>query len=146
MKAVILAGGKGTRLAPVTHGKVPKPMAELLGRPVLEHIVRHLAECGFTELCCALGHMPETIRRHFGDGSRFGVRMEYRTEPHPLGTAGAVKNCADFWQGEPFLVISGDAACDFDLRRLRRACAGRAAKLIFYYSSYAYLAALAEAD
>ena len=47
-----------------------------------------MAECGFTELCCALGHMPETIRRHFGDGSRFGVRMEYRTEPHPLGTAG----------------------------------------------------------
>ena len=121
MKAVILAGGKGTRLAPVTHGTVPKPMAELLGRPVLEHIVRHLASCGFTELCCALGHMPESIHRHFGDGSRFGVRMEYRTEPHPLGTAGAVKNCADFWQGEPFLVISGDAACDFDLRRLRRA-------------------------
>ena len=120
MKAVILAGGKGTRLAPVTHGKVPKPMAELLGRPVMEHIVRHLAECGFTELCCALGHMPDAIRRHFGDGSRFGVRMEYRTESHPLGTAGAVKNCAAFWQGEPFLVISADAACDFDLRRLWR--------------------------
>ncbi|MBQ3275593.1 MAG: nucleotidyltransferase family protein [Oscillospiraceae bacterium] len=120
MKAVILAGGRGTRLAPVTHGKVPKPMAELLGRPVMEHIVRHLAECGFTELCCALGHMPDAIRRHFGDGSRYGVHMEYRTESHPLGTAGAVKNCAPFWQGEPFLVISADAACDFDLRRLWR--------------------------
>ena len=121
MKAVILAGGRGTRLQSVTHGSVPKPMAELLGRPVLEHIVRHLAECGFTELCCALGHMPEPIRRHFGDGSRFGVQMTYRTEPHPLGTAGAVKNCGDFLRGETFLVISGDAACDFDLRRLWRA-------------------------
>ena len=121
MKAVILAGGRGTRLSAVTHGAVPKPMAELLGRPVLEHIVRHLVGCGFTELCCTLGHMPEPIRRYFGDGSRFGARIEYRTETHPLGTAGAVKNCGEFVRGAPFLVISGDAACDFDLRALWRA-------------------------
>ena len=120
MKAVILAGGRGTRLSAVTHGAVPKPMAELMGRPVLEHIVRHLGRCGFTEQCVALGHMPDAIRRWFGDGSRFGVRMEYREEPKPLGTAGAVKNCADFTGPEPFLVISGDAACDFDLRKLWR--------------------------
>lgn len=118
MKAVILAGGRGTRLAAVTHGTVPKPMAELLGRPVLEHIVRHLAACGFTEICCALACLPEQIRSHFGDGQSFGVRMEYRLEKRPLGTAGAVKNCADFTGGEDFLVISGDAACDLDLRRL----------------------------
>ena len=121
MKAVILAGGRGERLSMVTHGKVPKPMAELLGRPALEHIVRHLAACGFTDQCCALGHLPEQIQRYFGDGSAFGVRMEYRVEPGPLGTAGAVKNCAGFTGGEPFLVISGDAACDLDLRRLWRA-------------------------
>lgn len=121
MKAVILAGGRGTRLAPVTHGKVPKPMAELMGAPVLEHIVRHLARCGFTEQCCALGHMPDEIRRWFGDGSRFGVRMEYRQEEKPLGTAGAVKSCMDFVGRESFLVISGDAACDLDLTRLWRA-------------------------
>ena len=54
MKAVILAGGQGKRLSSVTHGAIPKPMAEILGRPVLEHIVRHLAACGFTELCCTL--------------------------------------------------------------------------------------------
>ncbi len=120
MKAVILAGGRGTRIEAVTHGRVPKPMAEVLGRPVLEHIVRHLARCGFTEQCCALGHMPDAIRRWFGDGSRFGVRMEYRQEQTPLGTAGAVKNCMDFVGREPFLVISGDAACDLDLRLLWR--------------------------
>lgn len=118
MQAVILAGGRGTRLESVTHGRLPKPMAELAGRPVLEHIVRLLAENGFTDLCCTLACMPECIRDYFGDGSRFGVRMEYRVEQEPLGTAGAVKNCRDFTGSRDFLVISGDAACDFDLRAL----------------------------
>ena len=118
MRAVILAGGRGTRLEPVTHGAIPKPMAELAGRPVLEHIVRLLARNGFTQLCCTLACMPEKIRDYFGDGSAFGVHMEYRVEDKPLGTAGAVKNCRDFYQGRSFLVISGDAVCDFDLRAL----------------------------
>ena len=118
MKAVILAGGRGTRLERVTHGAIPKPMAELLGRPVLEHVVRHLGECGFGEICCTLSCLPGQIRDYFGDGSAFGVHMEYRVEEQPLGTAGAVKNCRDFTGGEDFLVISGDAACDLDLRAL----------------------------
>ena len=118
MKAVILAGGRGTRLRAVTHGAIPKPMAELKGRPVLEHIVRHLAECGFTELCCTLAYRPEAIRNYFGDGSPFGVHMEYRLEERSLGTAGAVKNCRDFTGEGDFLVISADAACDMDLRAL----------------------------
>lgn len=118
MKAVILAGGMGTRLQRVTHGTMPKPMAELCGRPVLEHIVALLAKNGFRELCCTLACMPEMITAHFGDGSRFGVHMEYRVETVPLGTAGAVKNCRDFYGDEPFLIISGDAACDFVLRQL----------------------------
>lgn len=122
MKAVILAGGQGRRLSAVTHGKIPKPMAEIMGRPVLEHIVRHLAACGFTELCCALGCMPESIQRYFGDGSAFGVRMEYRVEERALGTAGAVKNCADFTGDAPFLVISADAACDLPLQQLWESC------------------------
>ena len=121
MKAVILAGGRGTRLRSVTHGAIPKPMAELLGRPVLEHTVALLRENGFTELCCTLACLPETVRRYFGDGSAFGVHMEYRIEEKPLGTAGAVKNCRDFYGNEPFLVISGDAACDLDLKALRDA-------------------------
>ena len=115
MKAVILAGGRGTRLSRVTHNKMPKPMAELAGRPVLEHIVLLLAHHGFRDICCTLACMPEMIRNHFGSGRSFGVHMEYRVETQPLGTAGAVKNCRDFYGDEPFLIISGDAACDFDL-------------------------------
>ena len=118
MKAVILAGGRGTRLAPVTHGAVPKPMAELLGAPMLEHIVALLKRCGFRDLCCTTACLPEQIERYFGDGSGFGVRMQYRREDRALGTAGAVKNCEDFIAGENALIISGDAACDFDLRAL----------------------------
>ena len=121
MKAVILAGGRGTRLRAVTHGAIPKPMAELGGRPVLENIVRHLAACGFTELCCALAYRPEVIREHFGDGSAFGVHMEYRIEERSLGTAGAVKNCRDFTGEGDFLVMGADAACDLDLRALWKA-------------------------
>ena len=118
MKAVILAGGRGTRLQGVTHGAIPKPMVELMGRPVLEHIVRLLAQNGFTDICCTLAWMPEKVQSYFGDGSRFGVRLHYAIESAPLGTAGAVKNCRDFTGKSPFLVISGDAACDYDLRSL----------------------------
>lgn len=114
MKAVILAGGEGTRLAPISGG-LPKPMMPLLGKPLLEHIVSHLRACGFDELCITLRYKPDTIRAHFGDGRDFGVSIEYRTEDAPLGTAGSVKACADFWAGGPFLVIAGDCACDFAL-------------------------------
>ena len=117
MKAVILAGGMGTRLRPVT-GEHPKPMVRLLGRPVMEHIVELLRTCGYTEICAALHYRAGEIMAHFGDGSRFGVRMEYRIETEPLGTAGSVKSCRNFYGGEDFLVISGDAACDFDLAAL----------------------------
>ena len=119
MKAVIMAGGEGTRLRPVT-GSVPKPMAPLLGRPMLEHIVRLLKKHGFTDICAALKYRAEDIERAFGDGAALDVHMQYRVEREALGTAGGVKNCADFYGGEEFLVISGDAACDLDLSRLMR--------------------------
>ncbi len=119
MKAVILAGGMGTRLRCVT-GEKPKPMAGLLGRPVMEHIVRLLRDEGFTEICAALHYRAGDIVAHFGDGGRFGVDMSYRIETTPLGTAGSLRACRDFVGGEDFLVISGDAACDFDLALLMR--------------------------
>lgn len=100
MKAVILAGGRGTRLAPVTHGAVPKPMAELLGAPMLEHIVALLKRCGFRDLCCTTACLPEQIERYFGDGSGFGVRMQYRREDRALGTAGAVKTARILSRGK----------------------------------------------
>ena len=120
MKAVILAGGLGTRLRAVT-GVHPKPMAPLLGRPMMEHIVDRLRECGYTQICAALHYRAGEIMAHFGDGRRFGVEIEYRIETENLGTAGSVKNCRDFAGDEDFLIISGDAACDFALDRLMTA-------------------------
>jgi mannose-1-phosphate guanylyltransferase/phosphomannomutase len=117
MKAVILSGGAGTRLQAIAGG-LPKPMMPLLGKPLLEHIVALLRSQGITQLCLTLCHRPETIVRHFGDGSAFGVSITYRRETAPLGTAGAVKNCADFIGSEPVLVMSGDCACDYDLTEL----------------------------
>lgn len=117
MKAIIMAGGMGTRLRPVS-GDLPKPMVPLLGIPMMEHIVKLLCKNGFTDICAALKYRAGDIIAYFGDGSRFGVKLQYRIEEQALGTAGGVKNCADFYGGDDFLVISGDAACDFDLSRL----------------------------
>ncbi len=135
MKAVIMAGGEGRRLRPVT-GERPKPLAPLLGRPVMEHILRLLRRQGFTEVCAAVKYRAEDIMAVFGDGSALGLRLCYRVEREALGTAGGVKNCADFTGDEDFLVISGDAACDFDLAALLRAHreAGAAATLALYRS------------
>jgi len=117
LKAIIMAGGKGTRLRPVCD-RMPKPMTELLGKPLLEHLTELLRKNGFTELCVTLGHQPEKITQYFGDGESFGVSMRYKIEKKPLGTAGGVRSCRDFVGNEDFLVISGDAACDFDLKYL----------------------------
>ena len=119
MKAVILAGGEGTRLKCVT-GERPKPLVPLLGRSLMEHILLLLRRSGFTEVCAAVRYRAEEIVAAFGDGSALGLKLCYRPEDEPLGTAGAVKNCADFYGDEDFLLISGDAACDFDLAALRR--------------------------
>lgn len=117
MKAIIMAGGEGKRLRSVT-GELPKPLVPLLGRSMLEHIILLLRENGFDDICITLRYKAEMIRRTFGDGRALGVNISYREENEPLGTAGGVKNCADFYKDEPFLVISGDAACDYDLRSL----------------------------
>jgi mannose-1-phosphate guanylyltransferase/phosphomannomutase len=119
MKAVIMAGGKGSRLMPICE-RAPKPMTRLLDAPLLTHIIKLLKDGGFTELCMTLGHQPELIREYYGDGAALGVSITYSVEDSPLGTAGGVRACQDFIDGEDFLIISGDAACDFDLRELYR--------------------------
>ncbi len=113
MKAVIMAGGKGTRLRPVTC-HTPKPMVPLLNRPCMEYMIDLLKAHGITDIAVTVQYLPEVIKRYFGDGSRFGVRIRYYEETTPLGTAGSVKNCEDFLD-ERFLVISGDALTDIDL-------------------------------
>jgi mannose-1-phosphate guanylyltransferase/mannose-1-phosphate guanylyltransferase/phosphomannomutase len=117
MRAMILAAGLGTRLRPITHA-IPKPMAPVLNRPVMEHIVRLLASHGFGEAIANLHWFPETIEDHFGDGSAFGLELSYSREEQLLGTSGGVRNAAGFL-GDSFLVISGDALTDIDLGAMR---------------------------
>lgn len=95
MKAVILAGGQGSRLRPLTE-KLPKPMVPILGRPIMEHIVRQLANSGFSDLLATLHYRPRAIRDHFGDGGELGVALRYTLETEPLGTAGSIMLGADF--------------------------------------------------
>ncbi len=116
MKAVIMAGGEGTRLRPLT-SNVPKPMMTLANRPMMEHVIDLLKRHGFDEIVVTLAFMPNVIRNWFGDGSEFGVRMVYAIEETPLGTAGSVRN-AMAELDEPFLVISGDVLTDIDLTKI----------------------------
>jgi mannose-1-phosphate guanylyltransferase/phosphomannomutase len=118
MKAVIMAGGEGTRLRPLT-SNAPKPMMPLANKPMMEHIVNLLKEHGFDDIVVTVAFMANHIRTHFGDGSELGVRMVYATEEQPLGTAGSVRNAMDELD-EPFLVISGDVLTDIDLGAIVR--------------------------
>lgn len=105
---MVLAAGLGTRLRPLTF-ELPKPMVPVLDRPVMAHIVDLLDRYGYDDVVANLHYFPQTIRDYFGD------RLTYREEPELLGTAGGVRNCADFLDGGPFLIISGDALTDIDL-------------------------------
>ncbi|MFI5047098.1 MAG: sugar phosphate nucleotidyltransferase [Acidimicrobiia bacterium] len=113
MKAVILAGGEGTRLRPLTSNQ-PKPMMPLVNKPMMEHIVALLAQHGFDDIVVTVAFLANQIRDYFGDGSDFGVTMRYATEDSPLGTAGSVRN-ASAELDDTFLVISGDVLTDIDL-------------------------------
>jgi mannose-1-phosphate guanylyltransferase/phosphomannomutase len=113
MKAVIMAGGEGTRLRPLTSNQ-PKPMLPMANIPMMEHVVNLLRTHGFEDIVVTVAFMANAIRTYFGDGSEFGVRMVYATESTPLGTAGSVRNAKDELD-ERFLVISGDVLTDIDL-------------------------------
>jgi mannose-1-phosphate guanylyltransferase/phosphomannomutase len=115
LKAVVLAGGLGTRLRPLTCN-LPKPMAPVMNRPILEHIVHHLKKHGFTDLVFLLYHQPETIQNYFDDGSRFGVSITHISASEDYGTAGAVKLAANVLS-ESFLVVSGDGLTNLNLTR-----------------------------
>jgi mannose-1-phosphate guanylyltransferase/phosphomannomutase len=116
MKAVIMAGGEGTRLRPLTSNQ-PKPMLPMANRPMMEHVVNLLRQHGFEDIVVTVAFMANAIRSYFGDGSEFGVRMVYATEETPLGTAGSVRNARDELD-ERFVVISGDVLTDLDLSSL----------------------------
>ena len=111
-----MAGGEGTRLRPVTSNQ-PKPMVPIVGKPCMEHIVELLRTHGFEDVIITVAFLPQAIRSYFGDGESLGVHIEYSVEESPLGTAGSVRLAADKLD-DTFLVISGDALCDFDLAKL----------------------------
>ena len=114
MRAVLMAGGSGTRLRPLTCD-LPKPMVPILNRPIAEHIVNLLRRHQITEIIATLHYLPDVMRDYFQDGSNFGVQMTYAVEEEqPLGTAGCVKNVAELLD-DTFVVISGDSIADFDL-------------------------------
>jgi mannose-1-phosphate guanylyltransferase/phosphomannomutase len=116
MKAVVMAGGEGTRLRPLTSNQ-PKPMVPIVGKPCMEHIVELLRKHDFEDVIVTVAFLPQAIRSYFGNGEALGVNVEYSVEETPLGTAGSVRLAADQLD-DTFLVISGDALCDFDLAKL----------------------------
>jgi mannose-1-phosphate guanylyltransferase / phosphomannomutase len=116
MKAVVMAGGEGTRLRPLTSNQ-PKPMVSIVGKPCMEHILELLREHGMTDVIVTVAFLPQAIRGYFGDGESLGMEIGYSVEESPLGTAGSVRLAARQLD-ETFLVISGDALCDVDLSAL----------------------------
>lgn len=114
MKGIIMAGGEGTRLRPLTCDR-PKPMVTVFDRPVMEYIISLLRDAGIKKIGVTLQYMPQSIVDYFKDGSEFGVELFYFIEEIPLGTAGSVKNAEEFLD-EDFIVISGDCMSDFDLK------------------------------
>ncbi len=118
VQAIILVGGEGTRLRPLTYG-TPKPMVPIAGVPFLARSMERLYEAGITDVILAAGYMPKAITEYFGDGSRLGMRITYAIEETPLGTAGALKNVEEHVRG-PFFVFNGDILTSLDLREMMR--------------------------
>ncbi len=113
MKAVILAGGFGKRLKPLTNDR-PKPMIEVLGTPILEWQIDWLHKHEINELVICVGYLRESVLKHIGSGKRFGVKVGYSVEEEPLGTGGALKNAASLLSGDKFFAMNGDILTDLD--------------------------------
>jgi mannose-1-phosphate guanylyltransferase len=117
-KAILLVGGKGTRLAPLTNN-TPKPMLKVAGKPVTEHQIIKARDAGITELVLATSYLAEVFEPYFGDGSKFGISITYAIEKEPLGTGGAIANAAQnltLRDGESVVIFNGDVLSGHDLR------------------------------
>ncbi len=119
MKGIIIAGGAGTRLRPLTYSR-PKPLIPVVNRAFLEYQVALLKRHGIDEVIFCTNYMADKIQGHFGDGSKFGVSMRYAIEDTPLGTAGAIKNAQNLTGRDTFVVLNGDVLTDFDLSEIIR--------------------------
>ena len=119
MKACIMCGGTGTRLRPLTF-KRPKPMIPISNKPSVLRLIEHLAQEGFNDIVLTLGYMGEDIEKELGDGSVYGVHIDYVYEKEKLGTAGSVKNAQKMIGSEPFIVVGGDHVMTLNLREMFR--------------------------
>jgi mannose-1-phosphate guanylyltransferase len=117
IQAIILVGGEGRRLRPLTDTR-PKPMMMLVDRPFVAHQLDHLRRFGITDAIFSCGYRPEAIEAHFGAGERFGMTLGYVVDPQPLGTAGAIKNAEPLITGDRILVLNGDILTDLDIDAL----------------------------
>ena len=146
MKVVIMAGGKGTRIAQV-NATVPKPMIPIEGKPILEYQIETLKKQGYTDIILIVGHMGNVIQKYFGDGSAFGVQISYIVEEQPLGTAGALYFLKDEIQND-FLLLNGDIIFDVDIQKfLEYHCNQRtAATILTHPNSHPYDSGIIIAD
>jgi len=117
MQAIILAGGFGKRLAPLT-SEVPKPLLPVGGKPILVRQIEWLRGFGVTDVVLAVGYLRHKVFETLGDGRRLGVRIFYSVEEEPLGTAGAIRNAELFMRDDVFIVLNGDVLTNLDLNRL----------------------------
>jgi len=116
MKALFLAGGMGTRLKPLTD-ELPKPMVPIMNKPLLERSMENLRKCGINEIVISTGYKPQYIENYFGNGSKFGLKIEYICEESPMGTGGAIKKTGHLYN-DTFLVLNADILCNMDFQEL----------------------------
>lgn len=116
VQPVIVAGGRGVRMRPATD-QLPKPMLPVAGKPILEHLLDWLKRSGFSSATLCLGYLAEKVEAHFGDGSRFGLKLQYAVEREPRGTAGCVRDLGGRLEGDA-LVVYGDLFVDLDCAKL----------------------------
>lgn len=116
-QAVILAGGEGIKLRPLTY-EVPKALIPVAGKPILEHVIELLRDAEIRTIVLAVGHLGHKIKEHFGNGSKFGIEIHYSQESHALGTAGALKLAKASLHGGPFVVLHGDILVDINISEL----------------------------
>ena len=117
MKAIILVGGQGTRMRPLTN-HIPKNIVPLCGSPFLTYQVQALRKVGVREIVFSIGYRPQDIKKVFKSGSHLGVKIHYALENHPLGTAGAIKNAEKYVKGSPAIIFNGDILTDIPLDQM----------------------------
>lgn len=119
MKLVLMAGGQGVRLRPLTYN-IPKPMVPINGKPMLEYNIEWAKKNGVTEIMICSGYLSKVIENYFGDGSKFGVKISYSVEKEALGTGGALSLIKDFVGDEDFILLYADILCKVDFNNLMR--------------------------